>query len=108
MDRFTEESTADLERNFQFNRRADPEAFYTVSEPCEFCGRPLEDSICPCQLEEFPIEPRCPIEYRLVLAAEAVAALNWQVKIHRLTCPLCNRIRKQPGRAVKQPARKAA
>jgi hypothetical protein len=33
--------------------------------------------------------------------------LSYQVKIHRLTCPICNGQRKQPGRQVQQ-TRKAA
>ena len=46
--------------------------------------------------EEAPEDPRCPIEYQLLMAIESVAAMSYEVKLHRLTCPLCNRIRKQP------------
>lgn len=108
MDHFTQESVFDLAQNFRLSRQAEPEPFFAISEPCQHCGRPTGGIDCPCQLEEhLPIEPRCPIEYRLVLAAETVAALSYQVKIHRLTCPICNGQRKQPGRQVQQ-ARKAA
>ena len=37
-------------------------------------------------------------EYQILMAIESVAAMSYEVKLHRLTCPLCNRIRKQPGR----------
>jgi hypothetical protein len=105
MDRFTEESAADLERNFRLSRQAEPKPFFAIAEPCERCGRPLDGAECPCGDDiETPAEPRCPVEYELILQAEAVAKLNYQVKLHRLTCPVCQRTRKEarrePGRTT--------
>ena len=94
MDRFTEESVSDLARNFRLSH--EPESFFKIAEPCQDCGRPTGGVDCPCHDEEAPEEPRCPIEYQILMAIESVAAMSYEVKLHRLTCPLCNRIRKQP------------
>jgi hypothetical protein len=95
MERFTEESVFDFARNFRLSRQAEPEPFFAIAEPCERCGRPLDGAPCPCEDDaETPMEPRCPVEYELILQAEAVAQLNYRVKLHRLTCPICQRERK--------------
>ena len=108
MDRFTEESAGDLERNFRLRLKPEPEPFYAEAVPCEACGRPATERVwnaelelwigldCRCATAELPIEPRCMVEYQIVMAAEALGELSNSVKAHRLTCPLCNRIRKQP------------
>jgi len=101
MDRFTEESAADLERNFRLSRQAEPKPFFAIAEPCERCGRPLDGAECPCEDDaDTPTEPRCPVEYGLILQAQGVAKLNYQVKLHRLTCPVCQRARKETGREL--------
>ena len=105
-DRFTEESASDLECNFRRSRESEP--FYTEALPCEACGRPATERVwnadfelwigldCQCATAELPIEPRCIVEYRIVMLAEALGELSASVRAHRLTCPVCNRIRKQP------------
>ncbi len=97
MDRFTEESTSDLERNFRLFHEREPKPFFAIAEPCQDRGRPTGGVECPCHDDEPPEELRCPIEYQMLMAIESVAAMSYEVKLHRLTCPVCNRIRKQPG-----------
>ena len=96
MDRFTEDSILDLARNFRLSHQPEPEPFFAIGKPCQDCGRPTGGVDCPCHDEEAPEDPRCPIEYQILMAIESVAAMSYEVKLHRLTCPLCNRIRKQP------------
>jgi len=99
MDRFTEESVFGPAQNFRLSRQAEPKPFFAIAEPCQRCGRPLDGTECPCEDDpETPVEPRCPIEYALILQAQAVAQLNYQVKLHRLTCPICQRTHKEAGR----------
>lgn len=108
MERFTEQSPFELARNFRLNHQAEPEPFYAIAEPCEFCGRPISGETCPCETEaQMPVEPRCPDEYRIVMQAKTVAELCKTVKAHRLSCPVCNGTRKQPSQERTQ-RRKAA
>jgi hypothetical protein len=118
MDRFTEESASDLECNFRRSR--EPEPFYAEALPCEACGRPATKRVwnaefelwigldCQCATAELPIEPRCMVEYRIVLAAEALGELSASVRAHRLTCPVCNGTRKPPMSQTAPVERKVA
>jgi hypothetical protein len=120
MDRFTEESAADLARNFRLRLEPEPEAFYVQALPCEACGRPATERVwnaefelwigldCQCATAELPIEPRCMVEYRIVMLAEALGELSASVRAHRLTCPVCNGTRKPPMSQTARVERNAA
>ena len=117
-DRFTEESASDLECNFRRSRESEP--FYTEALPCEACGRPATERVwnaefelwigldCQCATAELPIEPRCIVEYRIVMLAEALGELSASVRAHRLTCPVCNGTRKPPMSQMARVERKVA
>ena len=108
MDRFTEESAGDLARNFRLRLEPEPEAFYVQALPCEACGRPATELVWNAEFElwigvdgrcataELPIEPRCMVEYQIVIAAEALGELSNSVKAHRMACSVCNGTRKPP------------
>jgi hypothetical protein len=98
MDRFIEESVFDLARSFRLSRQAEPEPFFAIAEPCQDCGRPTGGVDCPCQQEEAPWEPRCPLEYQILMAAKTVGEMCDTVRAHRLTCPICNPAHKEASR----------
>jgi hypothetical protein len=106
MDRFTEESIYDLARNFRLSR--EPEPFFEISEPCPDCGRPTGGVDCPCQQEEAPEEFRCHLEYQILMAAATVGEMCDSVRAHRLTCPICNPVRKEADRETGNRWEKAA
>ena len=108
MDRFIEESVFDLARSFRLSRQAEPEPFFAIAEPCQDCGRPTGGVDCPCQQEEAPWEPRCPLEYQILMAAKTVGEMCDSVRAHRLSCPICNPVRKKAGRETEQRWEKAA
>jgi hypothetical protein len=108
MDRFIEESVFDLARNFRLSHEAEPEPFFAVAEPCQDCGRPTGGVDCPCHREEQPVEPRCPLEYQILMAAKTVGEMCDTVRAHRLSCPVCNPARKEAGRVEHQRWEKAA
>lgn len=109
MDRFSESSPYDL-RPSHWRRDGPPDPFYVESLPCESCGSPCEvrypaawDSdllVGPCCIEELltSLEPRCPIELRLLEGSESVQEINTMVREHRKDCPVCNGQRKGMGR----------
>ena len=96
MDRFTEESVFDLARNFRLSHQVEPEPFFAIAEPCLYCGRPTGGVDCPCQ-DEPPWEPRCPLEYQILMQAKTVGEMCDTVRAHRLTCPICNPKHKEAG-----------
>jgi hypothetical protein len=83
----------------------EPEAFYTHSQPCEACGKPVDGDRYPasydpellvgpcCQAEEVetPDEPVCPRLYMALMFSDSVSAICLAWKIHNQTCPVCRR-----------------
>jgi hypothetical protein len=108
MDRFTEESDFDLSRAFRLSRQAEPQPFFAIAEPCQDCGRPTGGVDDPCQHEDEPVEPRCLLEYQILMAAKTVGEMCDSVRAHRLTCPICNPARKEAGRSEQQRWEQAA
>ena len=84
----------------------EPKAFYTNSQPCESCGKPVDCDRYPasydpellvgpcCQVEEVegPDDPICPGLYQAVMSSNSVSEIMRQVESHKLICALCNHL----------------
>lgn len=98
LDRFSEETTADLMRRYRLRREQDAKPFFTTEPPCEDCGSPL--SACACN---EPDEPICFALYPLIMDARNVAEICAVWQRHQAECPTCKRKqRTEPQQAPSQ------
>ena len=87
-------------------RAEDAEPFFTVAEPCEDCGRPVEECAC-----SIPDEPLCEVLVGEMRGAKSVTELLRLTRQHVQVCEVCNPkvLRMQPNeQTAPEPHRKAA
>lgn len=78
-------------------RPNEPEAFFTESLPCEFCGRPasIRKPIASQQLlvgeccELGPVNPVCPELLNVIDSCSLVSSVVAAMEAHRSCCGVC-------------------
>jgi hypothetical protein len=86
------------------SRVDEAEPFYAISEPCEDCGRPVDDRQC-----SIPDEPICPDLAEHLAAARNVREIVQVCKAHRAHCPNCNpKVVRMAPQTAPEPRKKAA
>jgi hypothetical protein len=89
----------------------EPRAFFTESEPCESCGKPVdcerrpaswdpELMVGPCcefglDIPELDNAPTCQTLWNDLERCKSVAEVSAAMEAHLLTCPVCGQKRKK-------------